>query len=138
MRGLKRATCGWVAVAAIACAPMTPAVAGGHGFGLRPWGLGHGLIGAAVGLATLPIVVASAAISAVAPEGPYAPPAAAYYPRPPVYYPARSSYAPYAYAPYAPRTYYSPRPLYAPRPYYAPGHYGYSGGNAGRYAYPHR
>ncbi|HEY1312694.1 MAG TPA: hypothetical protein VGE92_02405, partial [Steroidobacteraceae bacterium] len=69
MRRFNRSMGGWVAVAAIACAPVAPALAGGHGFGhAHVWGFGHGLLGAVVGLATLPLVVASAAISAATPD----------------------------------------------------------------------
>src|SRR5580704_12438796 len=109
MRRFNRLTCGWMAVAAIACAPMAPAMAGGHGFvHVHAWGFGHGLLGAVVGLATLPIVVASAAISAATPEVAY--PSAGYdagprgYAAPPAYYSA-------------PQTYYGPpAAAYYPRP----------------------
>jgi hypothetical protein len=154
MPGFKRFVCLSAAFAVLACAPIVPAVAGGHGFGhVHGWGLGRGLVGAVVGLATLPLVIASAAISASVPDAPqvapqpYYAPAGAYYPPAPVSQPApRSYYAPPAYyAPsaYAPRAYYAPRPYYAPRGYSAPApgrsYYGGAGGyRAGGYAYPRR
>jgi hypothetical protein len=147
MAGFKRFVCLSAAFAVLACAPIVPAVAGGHGFGhVHGWGLGRGLVGAVVGLATLPLVIASAAISASVPDAPqvapqpYYAPAGAYYAPAPVYQPApRTYYAPPAY--YAAPSYYAPRAYYAPRPYYAPRGYsapapgrGYYGG----YAYPRR
>jgi hypothetical protein len=160
MQGFKHAVLGTVAVVAIACAPI--ATAGAHGFGhLRPWGVGRGLLGAVVGLATLPLAIASAALSATEPEAPYqsspgydgsrsyAPPPA-YYAAPQTYYapprtyyaPAQAYYAPprafYPRAPVyssAPRTYYAPHAYYAPRPGYYGGHASY---RAGGYAYPRR
>ena len=153
MRVLKHAVLGTAAAAVIACVPI--ATAGAHGFGhLHPWGLGRGLLGAAFGLATLPLAIASAALSANEPEAPYqsspgyggprgyAPPPAyyaapqtyyappqAYYPPPRAYYPRAQVYSP------APRPYYAPRAYYAPRP----GYYGgYASYRAGAYAYPRR
>ena len=117
MPGFKRAMITAAAAAAIACTSMAPAAAGPRGFGhLHPWGLGRGLVGAVVGLATLPLAIASAAIEASVPEAPayaypgydagargyapagyYAPPAPAYYAAP--YYAApRMNYAPRAAA----------------------------------------
>jgi hypothetical protein len=146
MPGFKRFVGLTAAAAMLACAPILPAVAGGHSFGhVHGWGLGRGLVGAVVGLATLPLVIASAAIAASVPdsgyasgavEGPrgyapapgvYAAPPPVYYPRAPVYYPTR----------YAPRAYASPRVYSAPasgRGYYG-GHGSY---RSGGYAYPHR
>jgi hypothetical protein len=139
MQGFKHAVLGTVAAAAITCAPI--AIAEAHGFGhLHPWGLGRGLLGAVVGLATLPIVIASAALSATEPEAPYqsppgydgprsyAPPQA-YYAPPRAYYPRAPVYSP------ATRPYYAPRAYYAPRPGYYGGHVSY---RAGGYAYPRR
>jgi hypothetical protein len=148
------------AAAAIACAPV--ATAGAHGFGhLHSWGVGRGLLGAVFGLATLPIAIASAALSANEPEAPYqsspgyaaprgyAPPPA-YYAAPQTYYaPPQNYYAPpqgyYAqprpYYPRAPVYSPAPRPYYAPRAYYAPrpSYYGgYASYRAGTYAYPRR
>jgi hypothetical protein len=160
MPGFKQVVLGVAAAAAIACAPVAPAAAGGHGghgFGhLHSWGLGRGLVGAVVGLATLPIVIAAAALSATDLETPYQ--SSGYdgprgYAPPPAYYAAPQTYAapPAYYAPQtynaAPRAYYSRAPVYtavpraypAPRAYYAPRLYG---GRAeyrpGGYAYPHR
>jgi hypothetical protein len=155
------------AAAAIACVPVLPAAAGVHGYGhLHPWGLGRGLVGAVVGLATLPLTIVSAALAASEPEAPeqaspgyaaggrgYAPPPA-YYAAPPAYRAAPQSYyaPPRAYFPargpaYYPasRGYYAPR-ADAARSYYAarPGNYGganYGGRGVyrgGGYGYPHR
>jgi hypothetical protein len=150
MGGFKQVVFGTVAAAALACAPL--ASAGAHGFGhLRPWGVGRGLFGAVVGLATLPLVIASAALSAAEPQVPYQSPPGYGYPRgyaaPPAYYGApQTYYAPrpayYPRAPIyypAPRAYYAPGATYAPRSYYAPrpSYYGQPAYRAG-YAYPRR
>ncbi len=162
MHIFKHSVLGTAAAAAMACAPI--ATAGAHGFGyLHAWGLGRGLLGAVVGLATLPIAIASAALAANEPEAPnqsspgyggprgYAQPPAYYpapqanYAPPPAYYAApRTNYAPppayYAAPPayYAPpRAYYPRAPVYspAPRPYYAPrGYYAPHPGYYGGYA----
>lgn len=164
MPGFKRFVGLAAATAMLACAPVLPAVAGGHGFGhVHGWGLGRGLVGAVIGLATLPLVIASAAIAATVPDpgyasgavdgprgyapapGVYAAPAYAspayaappYYAPPPVYYPRAPAYYP------APRAYYAPRTYAAPRAYSAPasgrGYYGgYGSYRSGGYAYPHR
>jgi len=158
MPGFKRVVIAAAAAASIVCISIAPAEAGPRGFGhLHPWGFGRGLVGAVVGLATLPLAIASAAIAASVPEGPaqpnyaqppqtyyapqpqtyYAPPAPAYYSAPPAYYAAPRAY----YAPRAPVYYSAPRPYYAPRAYYAPrpGNYaGYGGYHAGGYAYARR
>jgi hypothetical protein len=145
MRGFKHAVLGTAAAAVIACVPI--ATAGAHGFGHpHPWGLGRGLLGAAFGLATLPLAIASAALSANEPEAPYqsspgygsprgyapqtyyAPPQA-YYTPPRAFYPRAPVYSP------APRPYYAPRAYYSPRPGYYGGHASY---RAGAYAYPRR
>src|SRR5579863_515268 len=102
MPGFKRVVFAAAAAAAIVCVSVAPAEAGPHGYGhLHPWGLGRGLVGAVVGLATLPLVLASAAIEASveAPSQPYyAPPPQTYYPPPsPAYYGVpRANYAPRA------------------------------------------
>jgi hypothetical protein len=160
MPGFKQALLGSAAAAALACVPMAPAAAGVHGFGhVHPFGLGRGLFGAVLGLATLPIAIASAALSAgadaappayapqpgYAPQPAYAPrpayypapqtyyaPPAAYYPRAPAYYPQPRAY----YA--APPAYYAPRANYAPRPAYTGGYGGRVSYRSGGYAYPHR
>ncbi len=136
---LRQMLLGSAAAAAIACVPFAPALAGG-GYGpLHPWGVGRGLFGAAVALATLPLAIASAVVTggeAVAPyPGPayaggygYAP--RAVYPAPPVYVVPRAAYYPPVRG-----VYYGPRPYYyAPRPSDAVHGYYRSGG----YAYPHR
>src|ERR1700683_1496124 len=118
---VRQAILGVAAAAMIAVLPLAPAMADGHGFRpLHAFGLGHGLLGAAVTLATLPLVVASNLVAgvseSVAPNsspgyaGPaygYAPPVAYAAPRP--YYPAYPGY-------YAPRVAYGPRGYSAPRP----------------------
>ena len=160
MPGFKRFVCGSAATAVLACAPLVSAVAHGHGFGHEHgWGFGRGLVGAVVGLVTLPLVIASAVIEASLPEAPYpsdeprgyapapgyyaapqtyyAPPGA-YYPRAPVYYAApRAYYAPQGY--YAPRAHYAPQGV-APRANFAPRAYngGYGSYRSGGYAYPQR
>lgn len=159
MTGIKQSIFAAAAAALIACAPVGSAAAGGHGFGrAHPWGIGRGLVGAVVALATLPVAIVSAVVSAgeqaaLSPppaygDGGYASPAS--YPAPPVYYAPPPAYpAPPVY--YAPRpayypqaTYYYPapranvaRPYYAPRPAYRAG-YGYYGYRSGGYAYPRR
>lgn len=147
MPGFKRFVCLSAAFGLLACAPIVPAVAGGHGFGhVHGWGLGRGLIGAVVGLATLPLVIASAAIAASVPDAPnaapqpYYAPAAGYYPPAGAYYQPAPVYHPEPRAYYAPRPYYAPRAYNAPRAYATPapgrGYYGGSGGY--RVGYPHR
>jgi hypothetical protein len=164
MLGFKRSVLGSAAAIALACAFATPAAAGVHGF-FHPWGFGRGLVGAAVGLATLPLAIASAALSGGESQAPYQPSGyargygqpPAYYAAPPAYYGAPQAYynAPPAYysAPQAyyapPRAYYPRAPVYysAPRAYYAPraqreprtGYYaGHGSYHSGGYAYPHR
>ena len=141
MPGLKQKVFPAAAIAGLLCLPITPAAAGPLLF--APWALGH-VIGAAATLATLPLVVASAVLSAQqppaeysptpgyygGPAGYYAPPN--YYARPPAYYAQPPGYysapQPYyqpalAYAPPMPRFYAPPRGYYTPRaPYY--GSYG--------------
>jgi hypothetical protein len=142
MPGLKRTVFAAAATAALLSLPITPAVAGGPLL-FAPWALGH-VIGAAARLATLPLVVASEAASALEPLAPYPPtpgyyggPAAyhapsGYYASPPVYYapapgyyPAPQAYyrPPLAYAPPMPRLYASARGYYSPRAPYS-GSYG--------------
>src|ERR1700674_816812 len=116
--------------AAIALLPMAPAVAGGgHGFRPHGFGLGRGIVGAAVALATLPLTIAAAVVSGGESLAPY-----------PAGYPAAGYGGPsYGYAPQVshagPRPYYAPYPGYyaaphaysGPRPYYAahPNYYGH-------------
>jgi hypothetical protein len=122
---IKQAIFGVAAAAGIALLPLAPAMADGHGFRGHPFGVGHGLLGAAVALATLPLVIASNVIAgvgeSVAPYPGYAAPGYA----PPAY-----GYAPpvvYARPYYAPNPgYYAPRVAYGPRAYYG-GHSGYYG-----------
>ena len=138
---IKQAIFGVAAAAAIAFLPMAPAMAGGHGFRpIHPFGFGHGIVGAAVALATLPLVIASSVVSGVGesvasyPSAGYAGPAYGYAYAPSVAYAApRPYYAPYP-GYYAPPAAYGPRGYYAPRAgYYSRGYYR-SGGNS----YPRR
>lgn len=128
----KQTILGLAAAAAIALLPMAPAMANGHGFRpLHPFGLGHGLLGAAVTLATLPLVLASNVVASVGesvePAYGYAPPAAYVAPRP--------YYAPYYSGYYAP-----PRVAYGPHAYYGvhPGYYGRGYYRQGGHSYPRR
>lgn len=146
---IKQAIFGVAAATAIAFLPLAPAMAGGHGFRpLHPFGFGRGIVGAAVALATLPLVIASSVIAGVSdsaapyPSQGYAGPAApAYGYAPPVAYAPAVAYAtprPY-YAPY-PGYYAAPRAAYAPRGYYAarPGYNGRGYYRSGGNSYPRR
>jgi len=127
------------ATASFAFLPLTPAAAAGPL--LVPWALGH-VIGAAARLATLPLVVASAASAGVL--SPYAA-APAYYAAAPNYnaVPGAYYYAPpyYRQPGYAPTGYYA-----APAPYYAAARYPIAqvyrpatfAGSWGRYPEAHR
>lgn len=136
---VRQSILGVAAAAAIAFLPMAPAMAAGHGFRpLHSFGIGHGLLGAAVALATLPLVIASNVVAGVGesvasyPSSGYAGPGYGYAP-PVAYAPPRPYYAPYP-GYYAPRVAYGPRAYYAPHPsYYSRGYYR-SGGNS----YPRR
>jgi hypothetical protein len=110
--------------AILACLPLTPAAAAGPLF--IPWAVGH-VIGAAARLATLPLVVASAASAGAPPAYAAAPPypvtpgyngvPGAYY-APPVYYRQPGWYAPPGY--YGARTPYYSEPRYSAAPAYHP------------------
>jgi hypothetical protein len=117
MPGLKQTFFAAAATAGLLCVPSMPAAAGPLLF--APWVLGH-IIRAGVGLATLPLAIASA-VSAQQPPTPgyyggqpgsyggqpgyYAPPN--YYARPPGYYARTPGY----YRP--PQAYYRPGLAYA-------------------------
>ena len=124
MLSVRHTLLGAAAAAGIALLPMAPAMAHGHGFrASHSFGVGHGLVGAAVALATLPLVIASNVVTgiseAVAGNG--------YGYAPPVTYAAQ-------------RPYYAPYPSYYPRPYYA-GHARYDGRGyhrASGHPYPRR
>jgi hypothetical protein len=151
MLGLKKQVIAAASVAALAFAPITPAAAAGL---FLPWLLGRHLVAAAVGLATLPLAVAS---SASQPAAPYPPApgyggAPGYYPRP-TYYGAPAPYYARPSAYYAgPQGYYRPAvsyahsaPRYEPaRGYYPPrsrytGPYGaHVSYQSGRFAYRRR
>lgn len=137
----KQTLLGLAAAVGLALLPLAPAMANGHGFRpLHPFGLGHGLLGAAVALATLPLVVASNVVAGVSesvapyPSSGYAGPGYGY--APPVAYAAsRPSYT----APY-PGYYAAPRGAYGPRPYYGAraGHDGRGYYRPGGHSYPRR
>jgi hypothetical protein len=139
MLKLRQVIFGIAAASAIALLPIAPAMAGGHGFRpLHAFGLGRGVIGAAVALATLPLAIASAVVSGAESAAPYP---AAGYAGPAIGYAPQVSYAgprPY-YAP-SPGYYAAPRGYYGPRPQYAahPGNYGHGYYRAGGNSYPHR
>jgi len=135
---IKQTIFGVAAAAAIALLPMAPAMAGGHGF--RPFhafGFGHGIVGAAVALATLPLAIASSVVSGTGESGGSYPStgygSAAYGYAPPVAYAAPRPY----YAPYP--GYYAPRVAYGSRGYAArPGNYGRGYYRSGGNSYPRR
>jgi hypothetical protein len=143
MAKVRQAIFGIAVATAIALLPMAPAMAGGgHGFRPHGFGLGRGIVGAAVALATLPLTIAAAVVSGGEPLAahPAAYPAAGYG-GPPYGYAPQVSYAgprPY-YAPY-PGYYAAPHAYYGPRPYYAahPNYYGHGYYRAGGDSYPHR
>jgi hypothetical protein len=141
MKGIKRTVLAAAASVALLCLPITPAAAHEHyGYG-GPCIVGN-VIGAVATLVTLPLVVASAAVSALQPQAQYAP-APGYYGAPAGYYaptPAYYARSPGYYAP--PQSYYRPAPAYAtPMPhYYAPprGYYAARPGYSGAYGAPGR
>src|SRR5258707_7825592 len=90
MPGLKHSIVAVGASLALACLPVAPAAAHGHGF-LHPWGIGRGVVGAVVAVATLPLAIAAAALSAEEPPPYYAAQPQGYYP-PPGYAPAPGYY----------------------------------------------
>jgi len=139
---IKQAIFGVAAAAAIALLPMASAMADGHGFRpLHPFGFGRGIVGAAVALATLPLVIASSVVSSVGesvapyPTPGYAGPAYGFAPSV-AYAQQRPYYAPYPgyfqgprvapHGAYGPRGYYAPRPDYYGRGYYRSGGNSYS------------
>jgi hypothetical protein len=118
MPGLKQTIFAAAASAVLLCLPITPAAAAGPLL-FAPWVLGH-IIRAGVGLATLPLAVASAASGQLPPTpgyyggqpGYYAPPnyyarAPGYYARPPNYYARPPGYY------RTPQAYYRPALAYA-------------------------
>jgi hypothetical protein len=145
MPGLKKTVFAAAATAALSCLPVTPAAAAGPLL-FAPWVLGRVIV-AGARLATLPLIAASAAISAAqppaqyppnpgyygGPAGNYAPPnyyapPPAYYPPPPGYYAAPQAYyrPAVAYAPPMPQLYAQARGYYSPRMPYS-GSYGARG-----------
>jgi len=142
---VRQAILGITAAAAVALLPMAPAMAGGHGFRPHGFGLGRGIVGAAVALATLPLTIAAAVVSGGESLAEYSAPGYGYpapaYGSPSYGYAPQVAYAaprPY-YAPY-PGYYSAPRVYYGPRPYYAahPGYYGHGYYRAGGDSYPRR
>ena len=150
MRTLKRSILAAVAVAALTLVPIASASASPF---IAPWLLGRHVIGAVVGLATLPLAIASAAGQ---PEGPYsAAPvygggpgygvAPGYYPPAPMYYAPRSGYYPGPAAYYRPPAYYArsrfyeaPRGYAAPRARYTSGYGGHVPSRSGSFGYRRR
>jgi hypothetical protein len=117
MKRLTAFAVGSLSAAALAIAPLTPAVADGlHGFrghGFHHFGVAGALVGAIVGIATLPLAIAAEAAQYDRPqdERGYAP---GYYSPPPAAYPPPAYYSPPAYYP-------SPAPYYGPPvAYYSP------------------
>jgi hypothetical protein len=109
MRKIRSSLLAGTAVAALACLPVAPALAHGHD-------VGHGLVGALVTLATLPLVITADVLSGGRRDDYYAAPPDSYG-RAPAYTPSPGYYAP-------------PRVAYAPRPqYYAPERSYYGGGS---------
>jgi len=106
-----------VPIAALSLAPMSPAMAYGHGGG---YGHGRGfgpigfvaaaVVGTAAAIVTAPFVIAASVARPVAVAPGYYPPPAVYYPPAPVYAVPPAAYAPPAY--YAPGYY--PPPAYYP------------------------
>ena len=143
MPGLKRTALAAAATAVLVCLPITPAAAAGPCF-FVPWALGQ-VAGAALRIATLPLVVASAAASAVLAQAPY-PPTPGYYGVPPNNYALPNYYArppvydarPPQYYP-APQAYYRPTLAYArpmPQSFAPPRGYNYA--PSGGFAYRRR
>ena len=139
MKGLKQAVLSAATSMALLCLPITPAAAHEHFYG-GPCIVGN-VIGSVATLVTLPLVVASEAVSALQPQASYAP-APGYYGGPTGYYapPSYNARSPAYYAP--PQTYYRPAPAYAaPMPrYYAPtrGYYAARPSYSGSYGAPGR
>jgi hypothetical protein len=106
-------------VVALGCAPITPALADGYGHHGHGWGIGRGVVGAAVALATLPLLIASEVLAGGPPPEPYG--YAPEYAGPPPDYYSRPEYAarpPAYYRP--PMAYYGgPEGHYRPSAYYA-------------------
>jgi hypothetical protein len=129
MRAVKQIARAAIATALL-CVPTAPAMAAGPLL-FAPWLLGGHVLGAVARLATLPLVVASAVMSAPPPAVAYSPPGGyygqpAYYPPAPTYYgTSRAYYPPVMSYPYysAPGYYGPPRGYYAPVTRYS-GYYG--------------
>jgi len=148
MLGLKKPVITAASIAVLALAPIAPAAAAGL---FLPWILGRHVVAAAVGLATLPLAMASSVGQPAAPypstpgyggvPGYYAPPnyyagGAAYYARPPAYFTGPHGYysrPAVSYGRTLPR-YEPPRGYYASRSRYT-GAYGvhvpYQSGRSG-------
>ena len=124
MRTIRQTALAAVTVTTLACLPITPAAAAGPLF--IPWAVGH-VIGAAARLATLPLVIASAATAGAPPAygaatayaaAPgYNTVSGAYY-APPMYYRQPGWSVPPGY--YAAPTPYYPEPRYSAAPFYRP------------------
>jgi hypothetical protein len=138
MAKFKQVVVGAVVATAVALLPMSPALADGHGYrGGHGFGVGRGLVGAAVALATLPLVIASSVVAGVSDS--VVPYPTQQYPAPSYGYAPPVSYARPYNAPFS-GYYAAPRVGYVPRPYYG-GHPGYEGRGyyrAGGHSYPRR
>jgi hypothetical protein len=157
MPAFKQTVYAAAATAVFVCLPVTPAAAAGPLL-FAPWALGH-VIGAGLRLATLPLVIASSAVSGGQPQAPYSPARGYYggppgyyappnyYARPPVYYAPRPGYYPapqayyrpaLAYAPPVPQFYPQQRGYYAPRTAYSGSYGAQAFYRSGGFAYRHR
>jgi len=150
MIGSKKTILAAASVMALALAPVSPATAAGL---FLPWLIGRHVVGAVVGLATLPLAVASA-LSADQPAAPYPQPRDdGYGGRPSGYYPPPNYFAPptayYAgpqryyrsadfYGRSGPRFYQGPRGYYAPRTRYTGVYGAHVPSQSGRSAYRRR
>jgi hypothetical protein len=152
MLGVKKLVIAAASIAALALAPIAPAAAAGF---FLPWILGRHVVAAAVGLATLPLAVASSVAQAAAPypstpsyggvPGYYAPPnydagGAAYYARPPAYFTGQHGYysrPAVSYGRTLPR-YEPPRGYYASRSRYTGAYGAHVPYQSGRSAYRRR
>jgi hypothetical protein len=147
---LKRAILVGTGIAVLALAPVAPVAAVGPVF---PWILGRHVVGALVGLATLPLAAASAVLSAGASATTLSPPpgddgrAPGFYrrgydglPLAALHYPApRGNYRRgVSGRRAAPRFYESPRAYYAPRSRYAGAYGDHAPLQPGRLAYRRR
>jgi hypothetical protein len=146
MLGLKKPVIAVASIAALALAPIAPAAGAGL---FLPWILGRHLVAAAVGLATLPLAVASSMGPPAAPYPStpsyggvpdYYAGGAAHYSRPPAYFAGPRGYysrPAVSYGRTLPR-YEPPRGYYAPRSRYTGAYGAHVPYQSGRSAYRRR